>query len=169
MRRLLEAALVATVAVAGCQAVVPSPQPSRVIDGPFTLAITSTKLEYLADEPIHVSATLTYTGPDTSVTVGHAQPMIGFGVERLLNGNVRPAWYQSCGLTELRRGEPLTVPFAKMGATVSPDPSFNAFMADPVLRLPPGVWHVYAEAAFSEGDCKPGRDIRAEIVITVVR
>jgi hypothetical protein len=162
-------ALAVSVAVAACQAGAPSVASGRAVDGPFTVEISSAKSRYAAGEPIQVSATLTYTGPAPSVTISHALQTIGFGVDGLLNGNVRPIWALSCGSTELQRGEPLTVPFAKTGGTMTPDPSFDAFMSDRLLRLPPGVWHVYAEAAFSEGRCgQPGRDTRAEIVITVI-
>jgi hypothetical protein len=167
MRGLVALALVTTLAAA-CHGTASGSATGRAVDGPFTVEISSAKREYASGEPIQVSATLTYTGLAASVTITHALQTIGFGVDGFLNGNVQPIWAQSCGLTDLQRGQPLTVPFAKSGATMTPDPAFNAFMADSVLRLPPGVWHLYAVGAFSEGGCgDPGRDIRAEIVITV--
>ena len=167
MRWLLALTLVATLGAA-CHGSASGSASGRAVDGPFTVEITSAKSEYAAGEPIQVAATLTYTGPAASVRITHALQTIGFGVDGFLNGNVEPIWAQSCGSTELQRGEPLTVPFAKTGASMTPDPAFSAFMTDSILRLPLGVWHVYAVGAFSEGDCgDPGRNIRAEVVITV--
>jgi hypothetical protein len=167
MRGLVAVALVATLAAA-CHGSASGSASGRAVEGPFVVEITSAKSHYAADEAIQISATLTYTGPAASVRITHAFQTIGFGVDGFLNGNVQPIWAQSCGWTELPRGQPLTVPFAKTGATMTPDPAFNAFMTDSALRLPPGVWHVYAEGAFSEGGCgDPARSIRAEVVITV--
>jgi hypothetical protein len=170
MRPLLALALVATVAVTACQAEAPGAASGRVVDGAFTVEITSPKSQYAAAEVIQVSATLTYTGPAASIRISHALQTIGFGIDGFLNGNVRPIYAFKCASSELRRGEPMMVPFAKTGGTMTPDPSFDAFMSGSALQLPPGVWHVYAEAEFSEGGCAdPGHDIRAEIVLTVAR
>lgn len=144
------------------------PNVGQAVAGPFTLEITTPNRAYLAGEKIPVSASLTYTGPAASVQIGHALQVIGFGVDGLFDGGIRPIWALKCARTELQRGQPLVVPFAKTGASMTPNPSFQAFLEDPALRLPPGVWHVYAEASFSERGCAdPGPDIRAEVVITV--
>jgi hypothetical protein len=140
----------------------------RAVDGPFTLEITVPNREYVAGAGIPVTASLTYTGPEASVRIGHALQVIGFGVDEFLGGAIRPIWAFKCGSSLLQRGVPLVVPFAKTGGMLTPNPSFMAYFADPVLRLPPGTWHVYAEASFSEQGCNDiGRDMRAEVVITV--
>ena len=140
----------------------------RSVDGPFTLEITVSNREYVAGAQIPVTASLTYTGPEASVRIGHALQVIGFGVDGLFGGAVHPIWALMCAASDLQRGEPLVVPFAKTGAALTPNPSFMAYEADPVLRLPPGTWHVYAVASFSEQPCGDSPlDMRAEIVITV--
>jgi hypothetical protein len=41
-------------------------------------------------------------------------------------------------------------------------------MQDPVLRLPVGTWHLYAEAQFSDGTCGGVQhDLRADITLDV--
>lgn len=168
MRRLIALAVLVAVAVVGYRALSSRAYSARAADGPFVLEISSPQSGYAAGEAIPISATLTYTGPEATVTVSHALQVIGFGVDGFLDGSVRPIFAFKCASTQLQRGESLTVGFAKTGATMTPDPSFDAFMADPMLRLPPGTWHVYADAEFSEGGCgQPGHQIRAEIVITV--
>jgi hypothetical protein len=130
--------------------------------------MTSAMSEYPAGHPIELAATLVYTGPAASVEIWHAHQTVGFGVAELFGGNVRPVFAFSCESTKLERGKPLVVPFTKTGGTLTPDPSFNAFMDEPVLRLPSGAWHVYAQAEFSESSCTRGmHSIRAEIEVTV--
>ena len=139
-------------------------------EGPFELEIRSVKSQYTAGEPIDIAATLTYHGPEASVTIdhGHLSP-VGFGIVEPVNGiQLSPAWRTSCETTILARDVGLTRAFAKSGASSGSDPSFLAFMQDPVLRLPAGTWHVYADASFSEGGCgSQTHNIRAEITINV--
>lgn len=168
MNRLVALAVLLAIAVVGYRALSPRATAARAVDGPFVVEITSPRSTYAAGQAIPISATLTYTGPAATVTVSHALQVIGFGIDGFLDGKVRPIFAFKCASTELQRGMPLTVPFAKTGGTMTPDPSFDAFMTDPMLRLPPGSWDVYADAVFSEGICgQPGHHIRAEIVITV--
>jgi hypothetical protein len=183
-RRVPQAALagllgVLTIAVAmGGWLLVPRPGAApvgRATDGPFTLEIRTAKSTHGEGEPIAVSATLTYKGADPSLTIshGHGSPM-AFGIVEPVNGiQLSPSWLSSCERSSIDRGVGLTTTFAKSGGdtpTLSADPSVAAFMADPTLRLPAGIWHVFVQAVFSEGpDCDVSRsyDIRAEIAIEV--
>lgn len=156
------------------------PRPStapvgRATDGPFTLQIQSAKAVYAEREPIDLSATLTYNGPEASVTIshGHGSP-IAFGIVEPVNGiQLSPSWLTSCESSTLERGIALTRAFAKSGGETSgasPGPSVVAFMADPTVRLPAGVWHVFVQAEFSEGPTcgvSHGHDMRAEVVVEV--
>ena len=160
----LVAQLVLAFALASCST---GPTVGHATDGAFALAIAASSSTYTAGEAIPVTASLTYTGTGT-VRISHALQPIAFGVDGFLDGDVHPIFAFKCASSELHAGQPLTVPFAKTGGTVTPNPSFDAFMSDPLLRLPAGVWHVYALASFSESSCgAPGHDIRADIVITV--
>jgi hypothetical protein len=184
------ASVIALVAILGGVLLAPHQLPAaaavgRASDGPFTLEITSTKSVYGAGEPIEISATLTYGGPEASVDIshGHLTPL-GFGIVEAVNGiTLAPAWRLSCESTTLVRDVRLTHGFTKSGGSSGSDPSFQAFMEDPVLRLPRGTWHVYAVASFAEGSCggqaprmswvsghgarSAPHDLRAEIVIDV--
>ena len=94
-----------------------------------------------------------------------------FGIrERVFGGiNLTPASDLMFDHSTLTRDVPLTKPFAKSGEFSGDDPaapSFRAFFADPILRLPAGTWHIYALAA----SCSPAPlhfDLEAEIEIAV--
>jgi len=162
--------IVASVAVVAAKASFASPA-SSVADGPYVLEITAPRTIFAIGEPITgITAALTYHGSEASVRIGHAHlTPLGFGIQEPVNGwNLSPAWLQSCEMSDLARGVPLTNPFGKSGGSLRPDPAFTAFMEDPVLRLPPGTWHVYAEASFDEGNCGgTSHDIKATITIVV--
>lgn len=162
--------------VAACGA---SPAPSAVeattasSDAHFVLVLHSAKGTYRPDEAVEVSATLTYSGPDASIEI--FQPFegpIGFGVTETLGPvQLSPAWRLSCGSETLAAQRPIVKAFTKSGgpapsASISFD-DLNSFMISPELRLPAGVWHMYAETYFSTGGC--GGDtyaLRATLTIT---
>ena len=132
------------------------PVTTTAVDGAFELAIRSARGRYQALEPIDVEASLTYHGPEAEVTICDDGGPIGFGVrEKVLGGiNLEPVSRLMIDHTTLLREVPLTKPFMKSGSFSGDDPgaaSFRAFFADPVLRLTPGTWHIYAAAA----SCSP--------------
>jgi hypothetical protein len=128
------------------------PVVETVRQGDFELTIRSAKGRYAADEPIDVTAFLTYVGHEASVRIshGHGSPM-SFGIREPVNGSqVSPGWRTSCESHLLERGISLPAPFTRFEF------------------LPSGVWHVYALANFSVGDCgEPEYRPEAEIAITV--
>jgi hypothetical protein len=152
---------------------------ARKAQGPFVLELRSTKARYAPDEPIEMAASLTYLGDGPQVRINHALgPMdgpIAFGtVEPVIaHHRLGTIWATACHGTELRRGEPLTIPFAKGGFVMNADEpgaaEFMGYLQDPVLRLPAGTWHPYALAEFALGGC--GSDevvtIRTSLEITV--
>jgi hypothetical protein len=156
--------------------------------GDFELTIRAAKGKYEAGEVIDIEATLAYLGRDP-VVIYHAQGAsvpgrggvdgpdtggrggpIGFGIVEPVVGDfiLSPIWETSCEATTLKPGEELAVPFEKNGAWSGNHPEYGAYLKDPVLRLPNGTWHVFADAEFSIGDC--GADhvqMRAEITLDV--
>ena len=142
------------------------------VDGFFELTIRSEHDRYAAGDPIVVEASLMYHGPDATVEICHDRGgPIMFGIREKIFGAIElaPASQLMFDHGTLTRDVPLTKAFAKSGGYPSDDPaapSFRAFFADPILRLPPGTWHVYAVAA----SCSPGPlhfELNAEIEIVV--
>ncbi len=131
--------------------------------GDFVLAMRSAKAVYAADEPIQITAALTYIGPDSSTFIGHASGArggpLGFGIdEPVLGGLVLgPGWRQSCVGSNLNRDIALDQDFWKAASWSGDDPraaAYHDFIVSSGLRLPEGTWHVYAVAEFSVGqDC----------------
>jgi hypothetical protein len=147
------------------------PVTGTAYDAPFKLWITASKASYGNGEAIDVTATLIYEGPEASTTIGHGgSTPIGFGIVEPVDGvQLQPVVELNCARTTLTRGVALEQAFGKSGSNPDANPSFSAFMQDPVLRLPPGTWHIYAEASFLEDpDCAGSQhDIRAEVTVTV--
>lgn len=146
-------------------------------DGTFELTLTSAVARYTAGEPIQVRATLSYVGPGASITIFHGagvdQSPLSFGVVEPIIGNLvlEPGQDTVCLQSTLQRGTPIVEPFAKSGSWSGGDPrapEYEAFMADPDLTLPAGVWHVLVVAHLAVGDCA-GKDheLQAEITIQV--
>lgn len=151
-------------------------------DGPFELSIRASKGVYAEGEAIDIAGSLTYLGPEASISIGHSQgarsggerggPM-GFSIDEPVLGNLRlgGAWADSCEGTTLERGRPIEAAFEKGGGWSGDDPQASAYLAymlDPVLRLPPGVWHVRVVTDFSVGECSAnGLEMMAALEIVV--
>jgi hypothetical protein len=145
--------------------------------GDFELTIRSAKSRYAVDEPIDITASLVYLGAG-SVQIAHGQgagsTAVGFGVEEPVLGDLHlsPVVAESCERSTLDGGIPLEVPFAKAGSWSGDDPrsdEYRAWFQDPVLRLPLGVWHMYAVAGFSIDTCSPDPiEMRVDLTIEVV-
>lgn len=144
--------------------------------GDFLLEIQSRKAWYLRDEPIEISARLTYLGSDRmfDIRIGHgAGGPMKFGIVEPVNGlTLSPAWLLSCNTSALTAGRSLEKAFEKSGGFEGTDPraaEWQAFYNEPRLILPTGTWHPYVQATFSLGDCDGSAvNIRAEIEIQVV-
>jgi hypothetical protein len=144
----------------------------------FELYVESSKLEYDASEAIDVSATLQWVGGRARLKLGgsgqsgEATDLIGFGFEQL-DGDLgmTPAWMANCASYELGLDEPVVAPYGKSGgywADGQHDDYFEQYFADPVLRLPRGIYRVFAVTSMSIGDCAgPVVNMSASIVIRV--
>jgi hypothetical protein len=141
----------------------------RQVDGNFVLEIAASSDHYEPGAPIQIVARLTYTGPEPSTTIFHGSPAIGFGVSQpVFGGRMSTVINAIRSSSTLTRGEALTIPFEKRGALLgTPDPSFMAYMDDPVFWLPAGTWDVYATIDFKEGDAGAKRRLRAVIHLQV--
>jgi hypothetical protein len=144
--------------------------------GPYRLTITSVHGRYRAGDPISISATLEYTGPDPSIIVPHdSEGPVQFGlVEPVGEIGLGPASRLVCGHTTMDRGTPISIPFRKSGGAPNPSDraAISSFFADPALHLPPGTWHVFADADLNIAACGgtgPDYPLRATIQIEVGR
>jgi hypothetical protein len=165
-------------ASSGSSEVVPPSGPARPSaidrDSEFTLELHAGKARYRPDEPIDVTASLTYSGPDDTVEIGHdgAGP-IAFGIRERVFGEieVQPISDLMCRRTALERSVPFVKPFAKSGGFSGDHPEasrFRDWLLDPVLRLPEGAYHVYARVQTGCGAAgSPNASLEAQIVIVV--
>lgn len=130
--------------------------------GPFSLELRADRHTYVEGDSIDVQATFRYAdGRPPTALLSRSNRLLGFGIEEPVHGmNVITTFESllSCNLPISRVVEPgseIVEPFEKGG---EPDPGAaaakaqQAFLDDPVLRLPPGVWHIYAVASLSEVD-----------------
>lgn len=135
---------------------------AKSIAGPFSLELRADRHTYHEDEPISITATFRYAHdvPPTTL-LSRSSELIGFGIEEPVHGMAvatRHVSLLSCSLPiarSLQPGEAMATPFEKGGEPAVDGPASalqRAFLADPVLRLPAGVWHIYASASLSEVD-----------------
>lgn len=149
------------------------PVTSTVRNGPFELTIRSARSHYAPGDVIDVKASLTYRGPEASLSIAHAHgsPMAFGVVERVGSLFLIPAWRQSCERSTLEPGVPLERPFAKSGSFSGDNPAATnaaGFFEDPTLELPAGTWNLYVVADFGVGDCGVDRHLlRADLPIVV--
>lgn len=145
-------------------------------DSLFELTIESDKARYAPEEPIGISTTLRYVGSASDATVTTFDGgFAAFGIEQL-DGPIdagpgrRPS---TLGIT-FRPGYVASIPFVKPGGFVQDGPMaqfWQAFFADPELRLPAGTYRISAEAVYHLGDDTPDRSanrtLTPSIVVTV--
>ena len=178
-QRLLLAAIVAAVALAACGST-PAPEPSSadapVIaadeEGPFRLELELPKATYAAGEPIEGVARLRYGGQDAVEVAGAAGGLIGFSLvdvdgPRDVGGGQDAA----CAPYGLDPANPITTALTKSGGYSPDDPAddfIEAFLKDPVYRLPAGTWEIQAWTNFlGKGCALPATELSAQVRITV--
>jgi hypothetical protein len=142
-------------------------------DGDFELTLRAGKARYTSDEPIDVSASLTYLGSLASIEIDHDSggPIL-FGIREKVFGqiDVTPVSLLMCRRTTLDRNLPLQVSFKKSGGFSGDSPDakrFKAWILDPAFHLPVGTWHLYASAQSPCMGPGPQFSTSAEIVIVV--
>ncbi|HEV2005467.1 MAG TPA: hypothetical protein VGQ85_02535 [Candidatus Limnocylindrales bacterium] len=144
-------------------------------DGAIQLTLTSPHGRYKAGDPIDVTAGLTNGGSGGSITTygGPDGPVI-FSV-RQVDGPViiEPIVLQSCiEQVTLPAYQPMQIPFKKSGTVAggAADPEYwQAWFADPILRLPAGKWEISATPNFVLGGCgsRSSPNLRPTITLVV--
>jgi hypothetical protein len=152
----------------------PSVIASTAFDPEFVLTIATPRGRYAADEPIAISASLTYIGAlPLAEASGSGSGLVGFAVTQVDGRlHMEPAWRASCAPYSFHHGETKAIPFAKSGGTwdENPDAEFwRHYFSEPELRLPRGQWRLSAVADFWTPDGCTGRrhQLRAEIDVAV--
>jgi hypothetical protein len=154
-----------------------APAVSATVDGDgFRLGLVVEQDRYRAGQPILADATLTWLGPAPSVRVFGSGSGIVFTGVRQLDGPVDPGMgaTSDCVPYDIVADDPLVHAFGKSGGFGGDDPLaawYEAYFRDPLLRLPPGRWEVWARASGTVGgeDCGDGPglglSVRVEIVV----
>ena len=142
----------------------------------FTLTMTLDHDRYRAGQPITVTTTLAYGGPDPTVKLWtNSDPgLVDFDVTQvggplsMLGGGTT-----DCVSTSMAKGQAISAPFAKVGGWSNDDPYaafYESYYNDPQLRLPAGTWQISAKSGFGIGgtDCGSGQDGNLRTTIKVV-
>ena len=178
-RRLLIGTVMAVAALAACSPA-PSPEPSSAVepviaadeDGLFRLELELPKATYAAGEPIEGVARLRYGGQGGVEVAGPAGGLIGFSLvdvdgPRDVGGGQDAA----CAPYGLDRANPITTALTKSGGYSPDDPAddfIEAFLKDPVYRLPAGTWEIQAWTNFlGQGCTPPVTELSTSVRITV--
>lgn len=149
------------------------PLTSTSRDGDFELTLRAGKARYLPMEPIDVTASLSYSGPQPQVEITHdSGGPVMFGIREKVFGEIRVGGVSllMCGGSTLLRAAPLNEPFRKSGGFSGDHPdaaSFKAWLLDPVLELPAGTWHITASASSPCMSAGPTFSVQTELVILV--
>ena len=143
----------------------------------FTLTMTLDHDRYRAGQPIGVTTTLTYGGPDATVRLwtDSSPGLVGFDVMQVGGPlSIPGGGTTDCVSTSMAKEQHISAPFAKVGGWSNGDPYaafYESYYADPQLRLPAGTWQISAKSGFGIGgtDCGSGQDgdLRATIEVAV--
>ena len=164
--RLHLGTVMALAALAACS-LAPMPEPSGAAEpvisadeqGLFRLELELPKATYAAGEPIEGFARLRYAGQGGVEVAGAAGGLIGFSLldvdgPRDVGGGQDAA----CAPYGLDPANPITTTLAKSGGYSPDDPAddfIEAFLNDPIYRLPAGTWEIQAWTNFLGQGCTP--------------
>jgi hypothetical protein len=151
-------------------------------DADFQLSIEASRPVYAEHQEVRLTTTLTYTGPEPSVTVS-GPGIIAFSEAReggmvigpFVNGDwCRPPRHALPSAVTLERDVPHEFPFYKSGSWGAEDPTadfLRDFFSDlDTLTLPSGTWRVTAHSDFSRSiHCaEPTVHLEAHVTIEVM-
>lgn len=131
-------------------------------DATFRLTLMVTRSSQASDTPIDVLGSLTYLGPKAAIDARSGDRLVYFHAQRDGDPEIGGPWHDPCFVFPMTKGEPVDY---RISAEA---PGFEN-LADPGLRLPPGIWHIRATAGPSIGSC--GQDdhvLTAEVTIVVL-
>jgi hypothetical protein len=176
MRFLVAAVLLVVMACGPSAMASPSAQAEPVVvtneGGPFRLELELRKTTFTAGEPIEGVARLHYAGPGAIGVAGPAGGLINFSLIEVDGPrDVGSAQDAACAPYTLDSASPLTTELRKSGGYSADDPDQDfaeAFLNDPVYRLPAGTWELEAFSEFlADGCTQPQMRLSAKIEIVV--
>lgn len=167
-------AMLAAMLLAGCSPLPGGPGvEARDADETFELVLRVGSARYAVNQPIDLTATLSYLGPDPGVDlVGSGSGLIAYRA-RQLDGrlDIGGTSTADCQTYRLDRGRPIVERYSKSGGWSNDDPDaafYRVFFADPVFRLPRGRWRISATAGFAVEECGGViHGLAAEVTIVV--
>ena len=125
--------------------------------GQFRLELELPKATYAAGEPIEGIARLRFAGPGGVEIAGSGGGLIGFSLVDVDGPrDVGGGQDGSCAAYGLDPDTPFTTGLQKSGGFDPDDPAddfVEAFLADPVYRLPAGTWEIQAWSNFLGQGC----------------
>ena len=130
---------------------------SETREGDYELSIAAAKPTFSSDEPLEVTASLTYWGAEERISIfGSWWGPITFLMQRAPGITLYPVGPSVCNEIELVRG----VPYFQSLVHLSGDPH--------PFAVPHGLHEIGAFAAFSTGRCDAGTaELRSSIVVAV--
>ena len=143
----------------------PTPSPNGAAEpviafdeqGQFRLELELPKATYVAGEPIEGIARLRFAGPGGVEIAGSGGGLIGFSLVDVDGPrDVGGGQDLSCAAYGLDPETPFTSGLQKSGGFDPDDPAddfIEAFLADPVYRLPAGTWEIQAWSNFLRQGC----------------
>jgi hypothetical protein len=140
--------------------------------GKFRLELELPKTTYAAGEPIDGMARLRFAGPGGVEIAGPAGGPIGFALIDVDGPrDVGGAQDAACAPYGIDPGQPFTTGLVKSGGFSPDDPAddfIEAFLNDPVYRLPAGTWDIQAWSSFLGKGCElPETRLNASVRIVV--
>lgn len=176
---LLTSLIAAAAGLAGCGSA-PTPSPPEAAEpviaadeqGPFRLELELPKTTYATGEPIDGVARLQFAGPGAIEVAGSGGGLIGFSLIDVEGPrDVGGAQAASCTAYGLDPQTALTTGLTKSGGFDPNHPAHDfaeAFLNDPVYRLPAGTWEIQAWSNFLGKGCElPETRLRTSVRIVV--
>jgi hypothetical protein len=127
-------------------------------EGPFRLELELPKTTYAPGEPVEGIARLRFAGPGSIEIAGSGSALI---VTALVDADgmvLTGAATADCAQYTIDPATPFTTGLVKSGGYLPDDPSddfVEAFLKDPVFRLPVGKWGIQASSEFLGQGCTP--------------
>jgi len=176
MRLLVAAVVLVVVACGPSPTASPNGQTEPVIafdeQGLYRLELELPKATYAAGEPIEGVARLRFAGPGVVEVAGSSSGLIGFSLvdvdgPRDVGGGQDAA----CAPYGFDPANPITTGLTKSGGYSPDDPAddfIEAFLNDPIYRLPAGAWEIQAWTNFlGKGCTMPATELSAEVRIVI--
>ena len=156
---------IALLLVACGEAPTPSPRAAESVvafdeQGLYRLELELPKATYAAGETIEGIARLRFAGPGATDIAGSGSGLIVTSLVDADGTVLTGGQTLDCSPYTIDPANPLSTGLVKSGGYSPDDPAddfIEAFLKDPVFRLPAGNWAIQASSDFQGKDCAPPR------------